>query len=97
MCGSQFTQVEHCNHSLYLRAMRKCLCCSEQSMLGVAEEAVEINNGEKDLTVGYDGTSQNRGFKSNNGFCALTSLDTGNVPDVEIITVEVLQRMREMW
>lgn len=55
-------------------------------MLRATDEAVEINKGEKDLTVVYDGTWQKRGFKSKNGVCTLTSLDTGKVLDVELLT-----------
>lgn len=56
------------------------------SMNKATEEAVEQNGGSKDLTVVYDGIWQKRGYKSTNGVCTLTSLETGKIIDVEVLT-----------
>lgn len=63
------------------------IAVAEESMIRATEEAVQFNDGHKrDLEVAYDGTWQKRGFKSKNGVCSLTSLDTGKVLDVEVLT-----------
>lgn len=60
---------------------------AEMSMNKYIEEAIEQNNcGSKDLTVVYDGTWQKKGYKSKNGVCTLTSLDTGKELDMEVFT-----------
>lgn len=59
---------------------------AEMSMNKATEEAVEQNGGSKELTVVYDGKWQKRGYRSKNGVCTLTSLDTGKIIDLEVLT-----------
>lgn len=63
---------------------------AEKSMQKAVQEAILHNEVDgpntRDLSVAYDGTWQKRGYKSKNGVCTLTSLDTGKVLDVEVLT-----------
>lgn len=59
---------------------------AQKSMQVAVEEAVEENDGSRDLTVAFDGTWQKRGHTSNNGVVTATSVDTGKVIDVAIMS-----------
>ncbi|GFW97954.1 hypothetical protein TNCV_2599931 [Trichonephila clavipes] len=56
----------------------------EHSMAEAVREAVDENDGKRDLTVAVDGSWQKRGFSSKNGLVTVTSVDTGKVIDVEV-------------
>lgn len=57
----------------------------EASMLNAAIEAVEVNEGSRDIAAAFDGTWQKRGYTSLNGVITVTSFDTGRVLDVECL------------
>lgn len=69
-----------------------------ESMKAAVEEAVEENKivledsdlaldgTERDLKAGIDGTWQRRGFSSLNGIVTCTSVDTGKVMDIEVLS-----------
>uniref|UniRef100_A0A1B6FLX7 Mutator-like transposase domain-containing protein n=1 Tax=Cuerna arida TaxID=1464854 RepID=A0A1B6FLX7_9HEMI len=58
---------------------------SRDSMKKAAKEAVDINKSS-DLCVAVDGTWQKRGHVSLNGVLSVTSVDTGKVLDVSILS-----------
>ncbi|GFT75853.1 uncharacterized protein TNCV_851531 [Trichonephila clavipes] len=49
----------------------------EHSMAEAVREAVDENDGKRDLAVAVDGSWQKRGFSSKNGLVTVTSVDTG--------------------
>lgn len=55
-------------------------------MKEAVEEVETVNKGWKDLSVAVDGTWQKRGYTSQNGVITATSVDTGKVIDVEILS-----------
>ncbi|KAJ4427574.1 hypothetical protein ANN_25222, partial [Periplaneta americana] len=59
---------------------------SKGSMMNAAMEAKRANGGNGDLTVAIDGTWQRRGHLSHHGVVAATSLATGKVLDVEVLS-----------
>ncbi|GFW52322.1 uncharacterized protein TNCV_3078941 [Trichonephila clavipes] len=58
----------------------------EHSMAEAVREAVDENDGKRDLAVAVDGSWQKRGFSSKNGLVTVTSVDTGKVIDVEVFS-----------
>ncbi|GFT03962.1 uncharacterized protein TNCV_1731101 [Trichonephila clavipes] len=58
----------------------------EHSMAEAVREAVDENDGKRDLAVAVDGSWQKRGFSSKNGLLTVTSVDTGKVIDVEVFS-----------
>ncbi|GFU11406.1 uncharacterized protein NPIL_323501 [Nephila pilipes] len=71
-----------CNNILLQTAKETC----EESMAEAVHEAVEENDGGRDIAVAVDGSWQKRGFSSKNGVVTVTSVDTGKVIDVEILS-----------
>ncbi|GFT06630.1 uncharacterized protein TNCV_2855551 [Trichonephila clavipes] len=65
----------------FLQATRETC---EHSMAEAVREAVDENDGKRDLAVAVDGSWQKRGFSSKNGLVTVTSVDTGKVIDVEV-------------
>lgn len=59
--------------------------CKDNMKLAI-EEAVEENDNCRDLAVALDGSWQKRGHTSLNGIVSATSVSTGKVVDVEIIS-----------
>lgn len=59
-------------------------------MSEAVSEAVKENDGCKDLAVALDGTWQRRGHVSLNGAVTLTSVDTGKVLDVSVLSKHCL-------
>ncbi|GFT59315.1 uncharacterized protein TNCV_3892421 [Trichonephila clavipes] len=59
---------------------------SDASMKKAVEETVEMNNSNRDITVAFDGSWQNRGHTSLNGVISVTSLETGKVLDFECLS-----------
>lgn len=69
-----------------------------QSMVDATEEAVQLNTYDtneeryrpiddpRDIGVGIDGTWQKRGFSSPNGVVSVSSIDSGKILDVNILT-----------
>lgn len=74
------------NFSLYNKKISQSLQeVSTASMKNAANEAKELNES-KDIAGALDGTWHKRGHTSLNGVMALTSVDTGKVIDVEIMS-----------
>ncbi|GFT73711.1 uncharacterized protein NPIL_580021 [Nephila pilipes] len=70
-------------NNILLQAARETC---EESMAEAVHEAVEENDGGRDIAVAVDGSWQKRGFSSKNGVVTVTSVDTGKVIDVEILS-----------
>ncbi|GFT71133.1 uncharacterized protein TNCV_3001511 [Trichonephila clavipes] len=58
----------------------------EDSIQNAAKEAICENEGNKNIAVAVDGTWQKRGYTSLNGAVTVTSIDTGKVIDVDILS-----------
>ncbi|GFT62511.1 uncharacterized protein TNCV_4601081 [Trichonephila clavipes] len=58
----------------------------EDSIQNAAKEVICENEGNKNIAVAVDGTWQKRGYTSLNGVVTVTSIDTGNVIDVDILS-----------
>ncbi|GFY16758.1 uncharacterized protein TNCV_2788801 [Trichonephila clavipes] len=58
----------------------------EDSIQNTAKEAICENEGNKNIAVAVDGTWQKRGYTSLNGVVTVTSIDTGKVIDVDILS-----------
>ncbi|GFV82097.1 uncharacterized protein TNCV_2789951 [Trichonephila clavipes] len=58
----------------------------EDLIQNAAKEAICENEGNKNIAVAVDGTWQKRGYTSLNGVVTVTSIDTGNVIDVDILS-----------
>ncbi|GFS81648.1 uncharacterized protein NPIL_538071 [Nephila pilipes] len=76
------TKFTKFNNNLLQAARETC----EESMAEAVHEAVEENEGGRDIAVAVDGSWQKRGFSSKNGVVTVTSVDTGKVIDVEILS-----------
>lgn len=59
---------------------------AESSMKSAAEESIVENDGDRDIVAAFDGTWQKRGHTSLNGVVTATSVDTGKVLDVEVLS-----------
>lgn len=57
-----------------------------QSMKEAVEKAVQQNDGDRDITCAFDGSWQRRGFSSLNGVMTATSVTSGQVVDVEVMS-----------
>ncbi|GFT50312.1 uncharacterized protein TNCV_1024361 [Trichonephila clavipes] len=75
------TKFSKYNHILLQATRETC----EHSMAEAVREAVDENDGKRDLAVAVDGSWQMRGFSSN-GLVTVTSVDTGKVIDVEVFS-----------
>lgn len=58
---------------------------TEDSMQRAMEEAVQLNDNDKDIDVALDGSWQKREPTSNNGIISATSVDSGKVLDVAVM------------
>ncbi|GFW15512.1 uncharacterized protein TNCV_4656521 [Trichonephila clavipes] len=58
----------------------------EDSIQNAAKEAICENEGNKNIAVTLEGTRQKRGYTSLNGVVTVTSIDTGKVIDVDILS-----------
>ncbi|GFT70576.1 uncharacterized protein TNCV_1133321 [Trichonephila clavipes] len=58
----------------------------EDSIQNAAKKAICENEGNKYIAVAVDGTWQKRGYTSLNGVVTVTSIDTGKVIDVDILS-----------
>ncbi|GFT81135.1 uncharacterized protein TNCV_4282401 [Trichonephila clavipes] len=58
----------------------------EDSIQNAAKEAICENEGNKNIALAVDGTWQKRGYTSLNGVVTVTSIDTGKVIDVDILS-----------
>lgn len=76
---SKYSKYEYC-----LSAATETLC--KESMKTAVEQAVSLNDGVRDLCVAVDGSWQRRGHCSLNGVLTLTSVDTGKVLDVSVMS-----------
>ncbi|GFX32149.1 uncharacterized protein TNCV_1130811 [Trichonephila clavipes] len=56
------------------------------SIQNAAKKAICENEGNKNIAVAVDGTWQKRGYTSLNGVVTMTSIDTGKVIDVDILS-----------
>ncbi|GFT75277.1 uncharacterized protein TNCV_950951 [Trichonephila clavipes] len=68
----------------FVYAMRVQL--EKDSIQNAAKEAICENEGNKNIAVAVDGTWQKRGYTSLNGVVTVTSIDTGKVIDVDILS-----------
>lgn len=59
---------------------------ASEVMSDAVKEACQESESGVDLAVGVDGSWQKRGFSSLNGVVAVTSVDTGKVLDIEVLT-----------
>lgn len=59
---------------------------AQENMKDAVEEAVFENNNNRDLSIAFDGSWQKRGHTSLNGVVTATSVDTGKVVDVAILS-----------
>ncbi|GFS59075.1 uncharacterized protein TNCV_69661 [Trichonephila clavipes] len=66
----------------------------EHSMAEAVREAVDENDGKRDLAVAVDGSWQKRGFSSKNGLVTVISVDTGKVIDVEVFSKHCICRTK---
>ncbi|GFW57534.1 uncharacterized protein TNCV_544431 [Trichonephila clavipes] len=66
----------------------------EHSMAEAVREAVDENDGKRDLAVAVDRSWQKRGFSWKNGLVTVTSVDTGKVIDVEVFQNIVFVRTK---
>ncbi|GFU06726.1 hypothetical protein NPIL_552371 [Nephila pilipes] len=57
----------------------------EKSTAEPVREAVDANDGERDIVVEIDGSWQKGGFSSKNDVVTVTSIETGKVIDIEIL------------
>lgn len=69
--------------SVLLPAVKSVVC---KVMSEAVSEAIILNSKSKDLAVALDGTWQRRGHISLNGAVTLTSVDTGKVLDVSVLS-----------
>ncbi|GFS83159.1 uncharacterized protein TNCV_1287451 [Trichonephila clavipes] len=76
------TKLSKCNHILLQATRETC----EHSMAEAVREAVDENDGRRDLDVAVDGSWQKRGFSSKNCLVTVTSVDTGKVIDIEVFS-----------
>ncbi|GFU96673.1 hypothetical protein TNCV_1720551 [Trichonephila clavipes] len=81
-----------CTNETEPSASNKETC--EHSMAEAVREAVDENDGKRDLAVAVDGSWQKRGFSSKNGLVTVTSVDTGKVIDVEVFQNIVFVRTK---
>ncbi|GFY17035.1 uncharacterized protein TNCV_1088111 [Trichonephila clavipes] len=84
------TKFSKYNHILLQATRETC----EHSMAEAVREAVDENDGKRDLAVAVDGSWQKRGFSSKNGLVTVTSVDTGKVIDVEVFRNIVFVRTK---
>jgi hypothetical protein len=68
----------------FLSSVSESLC--KDSMAGAVKEAITENGGNADLAVAVDGSWQKRGHTSLNGIVSATSVSTGKVLDIEILS-----------
>ncbi|GFX48114.1 uncharacterized protein TNCV_4114491 [Trichonephila clavipes] len=76
------TKFSKYNHILLQATRETC----EHSMAEAVREAVDENDGKREIAVAVDGSWQKRGFSSKNGLVTVTSVDTGKVIDVEVFS-----------
>ncbi|GFT45027.1 uncharacterized protein TNCV_3790221 [Trichonephila clavipes] len=84
------TKFSKYNHILLQATRETC----EHSMAEAVREAVDENDGKRDLAVAVDGSWQKRGFSSKNGLVTVTSVDTGKVIDVEVFSKHCICRTK---
>lgn len=80
------TKFTKYNKEILKAAKETCEDCMAEAVI----EAVEENDGKKDIAVAVDGTWQKRGYSSKNGVVSITSVDTGKVLDLEIYSKHCL-------
>ncbi|GFU42962.1 uncharacterized protein NPIL_190851 [Nephila pilipes] len=74
------TKFTKFNNILLQAARETC----EESMAEAVHEAVEENDGGRDIAVAVDGSWQKRGFSSKNGVVTVTSVDTEAMRNTKI-------------
>jgi hypothetical protein len=100
MCGIMNLPKPPSKFTEYSKVLRdKVEILANSSMKAAVEEAVHENEiiiegsdpseGERnprDISAGFDGTWQRRGFKSLNGVVSCTSIDSGKVMDIMVLS-----------
>jgi hypothetical protein len=70
-------------HAYFKNILPGAIEVCNASMRNAALEAIEENDGSRDIAAAFDGTWQKRGHTSRNGVITVTSFDTGKVLDFE--------------
>lgn len=87
LCASLNLPNPPAKFNKYTDVVGECITSvANASMKAAVEEAVEINDNKRDISVAVDGTWQKRGYKSKNSVATVTSVDTGKVLDFEVLT-----------
>ncbi|GFT66286.1 uncharacterized protein TNCV_1347611 [Trichonephila clavipes] len=68
------------------RILNAAKLVNEDSIQNAAKEAICENEGNKNIALAVDGTWQKCGYTSLNGVVTVTSIDTGKVIDVDILS-----------
>ncbi|GFX46048.1 uncharacterized protein TNCV_1920151 [Trichonephila clavipes] len=71
---------------LYTPIFKALETVSSRSMVNSVNEAVIENEHNKNIAIALDGTWQERGHTSKNGFVTATSLDNGKLIDFECLS-----------
>ncbi|GFV18929.1 uncharacterized protein TNCV_4758141 [Trichonephila clavipes] len=86
-CGVMNLPQPHTRFSPYgKRILNAAKLVYEDSIQNAAKEAIFEKEGNKNIAVAVDGTWQKRGYTSLNGVVTVTSIDTGKVIDVDILS-----------
>lgn len=56
-------------------------------MKEAVEKAVQQKDGDRDITCAFDGSWQRRGFSSLNGVMTATSVTSGQVVEVAVMSI----------
>ncbi|GBN94310.1 hypothetical protein AVEN_121589-1 [Araneus ventricosus] len=72
------------NYNKILLDATRAVC--ESTMQKAAKEAIVENNSDNNIAVAVDGTWHKRGYTSHNGVVTVTSVDTGKVIDVDVVS-----------
>ena len=76
--------TKYSNHETVVGSATEQMC--RDSMKKAMEEAVSQADGNTDLCVAVDGSWQKRGHTSLNGVVSVTSVDTGKVLDISVMS-----------
>ncbi|GBM10562.1 hypothetical protein AVEN_66204-1 [Araneus ventricosus] len=72
------------NYNKRLLNATRAVC--ESTIQKAAKEAIVENNSDNNITVAVDGTWQKRGYMSHIGVVTVTSMDTGKVIDIDVLS-----------
>ncbi|GBM46189.1 hypothetical protein AVEN_270203-1 [Araneus ventricosus] len=72
------------NYNKRLLNATRAVC--ESKMEKAAKEAIVENNSDNNIAVAVNGTWQKRGYTAHNGVVTITSMDTGKVIDIGVLS-----------